>query len=168
MDHERRLSGGTLDRLLREAVEAGDVPGAVAVAGIGPGGPHCVHAVGWAERWDGGARPLDASTVFDLASLTKVVATLPCLLRLAEAGQVSLDDPVVRFAAGFAGPGKDAVTIRHLLAHTAGLPDHRPYWSRRPRHPRSWLPPWPSRSSPPPERRSATRTSGTWWRGTWS
>jgi CubicO group peptidase (beta-lactamase class C family) len=130
MDHRRRLSGELLGRLLLEAVEAGDVPAAVVVAGIGPGAPSYWEAFGWAERWGGVQRLADPATVFDLASLTKVIATLPCLLRLVEARQLALDDPVVGFVPDFAGPGKDGVTIRHLLTHTSGLPDHRPYWER--------------------------------------
>jgi CubicO group peptidase (beta-lactamase class C family) len=69
-------------------------------------------------------------TLFDLASLTKVVATLPAVLRLAELGELALDDRVVRFLPGFQGDGRACVTVRQLLAHTAGLPAGIPFWSR--------------------------------------
>jgi CubicO group peptidase (beta-lactamase class C family) len=69
---------------------------------------------------------MTADTVFDLASLTKVVATTPCLLWLAGQGEVGLDQPVRRYLPGFTG--KDQVTVRHLLAHTSGLPGQRRYY----------------------------------------
>jgi CubicO group peptidase (beta-lactamase class C family) len=69
-------------------------------------------------------------TLFDLASLTKVVATLPVVLWLAEQGEVALEDGVARFLPGFRGEGRESVTIRHLLAHTSGLPADVPLWRR--------------------------------------
>ena len=61
------------------------------------------------------------STFWDLASLTKVVATTPALMLLVERGQVGLDTPVVRYVPEFNGPGTAAITVRHLLTHTSGL-----------------------------------------------
>lgn len=63
-------------------------------------------------------------TIFDMASLTKVVATTPLILRLAEEGLLALDDPVSTYIPAFTGGGKDRVTLRHLLTHTSGLPAH--------------------------------------------
>jgi CubicO group peptidase (beta-lactamase class C family) len=68
---------------------------------------------------------MQMDTLFDLASLTKVVATLPCVLRLVEQGLVRLDDPVSLALQEFAGEGREQVTVRHLLTHTSGLPAHR-------------------------------------------
>ena len=65
---------------------------------------------------------MTADTVFDLASLTKVVATLPSVLRLVGRGEVGLDEPVRPVPARrLDGPGKDQVTVRQLLLHTSGL-----------------------------------------------
>jgi CubicO group peptidase (beta-lactamase class C family) len=61
------------------------------------------------------------STVWDLASLTKVVATIPALMLLVERGRVALDSPVVRYVPEFSSPGTHAITVRHLLTHTSGL-----------------------------------------------
>ena len=83
---------------------------------------------GQAQVRGGPARPMHRDTLFDLASLTKVVATLPAVLRLAGLGALALDDRVTRFLPGFAGAGRDAVTVRQLLAHTAGLPATVPFW----------------------------------------
>ncbi|HET7234292.1 MAG TPA: serine hydrolase domain-containing protein [Longimicrobium sp.] len=62
-------------------------------------------------------------TVYDLASLTKVVGTTTAVMLLVEDGKVRLDDPVAMYLPEFSGMGKERVTIRHLLTHTSGLPD---------------------------------------------
>lgn len=67
-------------------------------------------------------------TVFDLASLTKVVGTLPAVLSLIDDGLVRLDDPVSYFLPEFAKHNKKDVTLRHLLTHTSGLPAHRKFY----------------------------------------
>lgn len=72
--------------------------------------------------------PMKLDTVFDLASLTKVVATLPVLLKLIENGHIRLDDQVVNFLPAFGNRNKDKVRIRHLLTHTSGLPSHREFF----------------------------------------
>jgi beta-N-acetylhexosaminidase len=61
------------------------------------------------------------STFWDIASLTKVVATTPALMLLVERGRVALDSPVVRYVPEFSSPGTRAITVRHLLTHTSGL-----------------------------------------------
>jgi CubicO group peptidase (beta-lactamase class C family) len=71
---------------------------------------------------------MSADTIFDLASLTKVVATLPCVLQLVGADEIGLDDAVCRYLPAFGGAGKDAVTVRQLLTHISGLPAHRKYY----------------------------------------
>jgi uncharacterized protein YbbC (DUF1343 family)/CubicO group peptidase (beta-lactamase class C family) len=65
--------------------------------------------------------PLSEETVFDVASLTKVVATTPSVMLLVERGQIEVDAPVSRYVPEFIGGGKDAITVRHLMTHTSGL-----------------------------------------------
>jgi CubicO group peptidase (beta-lactamase class C family) len=65
--------------------------------------------------------PMTEDTIFDAASLTKVLATAPCLMRLLEKGQVRLDEPVITYLPAFGQHGKGTVTLRHLLTHTSGL-----------------------------------------------
>jgi len=72
--------------------------------------------------YDAGAAPMPADAVFDLASLTKVIATTTVAMRAAEEGRLRLDYPVQAYAPEFAGPGKDAITVRDLLLHISGLP----------------------------------------------
>jgi CubicO group peptidase (beta-lactamase class C family) len=114
--------------LVDAAVAGGLIPGAVLAAGIGSHQPALLHVAGDAQRDRDGRRPMSADTIFDLASLTKVVGTLPCVLRLIAAGDVGLDDPVPRYLPAFGGAGKDRVTVRQLLSHSAGLPDQRRYY----------------------------------------
>ena len=77
------------------------------------------------------ARPMTLATVFDLASLTKVIATTPAILKLAEEGKLSLVDPVRKWLPELAGKGKDDLLIMHLLTHTSALNDF-PLASDRP------------------------------------
>ncbi|MFC4409705.1 serine hydrolase domain-containing protein [Chungangia koreensis] len=69
--------------------------------------------------------------LFDVASLTKVVATLPSILKLLETGNMYLNDRVAYFLPEFGKNGKADVTIRQLLTHSSGLIAHRPYFERR-------------------------------------
>lgn len=76
--------------------------------------------------------PMSVDTLFDAASLTKVVACTPAVMLLVERGKLGLDDPVSRYLPEFTGAGRETVTIRHLLTHTSGLrPDIslKPDWS---------------------------------------
>jgi len=118
----------TAAELIDTAVAAGVMPGAVLVAGLRDPEPRLRHVAGDAQHDDAARRPMTADTVFDLASLTKLVATTSCVLYLIGRGQVGLDAAARRYLAAFAGPGKDEVTVRHLLAHVAGLPDQRRYY----------------------------------------
>jgi CubicO group peptidase (beta-lactamase class C family) len=80
---------------------------------------------------DDPARP-DGWTVYDLASLTKVVATTTLAMIAVSAGRLDLDAPVQRYLPEFRGPGKERVTIRHLLTHSSGLRADRPLWRETP------------------------------------
>jgi CubicO group peptidase (beta-lactamase class C family) len=64
----------------------------------------------------------ETGTVFDAASLTKILATAPSVLLLAEAGKLDLEAPVSRYFPECGGNGKDGMTVRHLLTHSSGLP----------------------------------------------
>lgn len=113
-------------RLIQAAVTDGAICGAVLAAGTGDR-PDWTVAVGRQEPAAGSAA-MRVDTVFDLASLTKVVATLPAVLTLAARNALRLDDPVSRFLPAFTGTARDRITLRHLLAHTSGLPASRRYY----------------------------------------
>jgi CubicO group peptidase (beta-lactamase class C family) len=112
--------------IIAAAVAEGRVPGVVAAAGQGPV-TQATWVAGQADTTPGARRPMTAGTVFDLASLTKVVATTTVVLALAGAGRLGLDDPVTRYVPAFVAGGEGPVTIRHLLTHTSGLPAVRTF-----------------------------------------
>ena len=66
--------------------------------------------------------PMTENTIFDAASLTKVIATTPAIMLLIQRGQVQLDAPVKTYIPEFTGGGKDVITVRELMTHTSGLP----------------------------------------------
>lgn len=109
--------------VLQDAITANHIPGAVAL--IAKGDRLIVHeALGMAHPGEGYAMAKD--TLFDLASLTKVTATLPAIMLLLEEGALRLDDPISRFLPAFASGD---IRVRHLLTHTSGLPADHPIHS---------------------------------------
>lgn len=108
-----------LDAAVRGQIAAGLVPGAVAV--IGDADQVWLRRA-WGLRSAGPApEPMTVDTVFDLASLTKVVCTTTVVLQLAERDQLDLDAPVSRYWPAFAAGGKQGITSRQLLSHSSGL-----------------------------------------------
>ncbi|MDP9039087.1 MAG: sodium/solute symporter [Acidobacteriota bacterium] len=115
------------------AVEAGiaakKLPGAVVV--VGHGGK-VVFERAYGVRKEAGepgvggkpsaAEPMTEDTIFDMASLTKCLATATAVMQLAEQGKVDVDAPVVTYLPEFGANGKAAVTVRELLTHYSGLP----------------------------------------------
>jgi CubicO group peptidase (beta-lactamase class C family) len=112
---------GQVGGLLEAAVSSGGIPGAVASAGRGPE-VLGQWVTGSADTTPGAERPMTASTVFDIASLTKLVGTTTAVLAQTAIGALGLDDPVMDYLPDFAACRKGPVTIRHLLTHTSGLP----------------------------------------------
>jgi beta-N-acetylhexosaminidase len=116
-----------VDRLMTSAVLGGAVPGA-AVA-IGSGG-RIVHMRGYGtlDPRPGFGTATD-STIYDLASMTKAVATTAAVMLLYEDGRLDLDAPIHGYLREWRRGGlKEGVTVRHLLTHTAGLPVYSPLW----------------------------------------
>src|SRR5205823_6198634 len=73
-------------------------------------------------------RPMHTSTLFDLASVTKVMATTMAVMMLASEGRIEVDAPVYRYLPDFRGPHLDSITVRHLLTHSAGLVQWQPLY----------------------------------------
>jgi len=110
--------------VLRAALDDRAFPGAYAVVGDSRG-ILAEFSVGHLD-WSKSPRP-DRHTLWDLASLTKVLGTTTALAQLIEGGKVELNAPVQRYVPDWIGAGKESVTVRHLLTHTSGLPSFRPY-----------------------------------------
>ena len=113
-----------IDRIVEAGIAAKKFPGAVVIAGHN--GRIIFHkAYGNRSRFPEttpAPDPMTEDTVFDLASLTKVLATAPAVMRLYEQGRFRLNDPVAEYLPAFAANGKQDITIRQLLTHYSGLP----------------------------------------------
>jgi len=109
-----------IDSVVAESIKNKELPGAVVVAG------HRGRVV-WRKSYGSRAvepqrEAMTTDTMFDLASLTKVVATATSIMILVERGEVRLNDPAVKFIPEMKGAGRDAITIAQLLTHVSGLP----------------------------------------------
>ena len=109
--------------LLDQARADSAFPGGVAV--IGNRNSVLIEYGAGSLDWVPSPRP-DEKTLWDMASLTKVVGLTTAMMQLSEAGKVDLDAPVQRYVKEFQGPNKERVTLRHLLTHSSGLPAWRP------------------------------------------
>jgi uncharacterized protein YbbC (DUF1343 family)/CubicO group peptidase (beta-lactamase class C family) len=112
-------TAATIDEAANGAVARGDVPGAV-IAVVRSGGVVSLGAYGLRSK-EPEEQPMTVDTVFDLASLTKAVATAPSIHLLAEQGKLQLSAPVARYLPAFGRNGKEAITVEQLLLHTSGL-----------------------------------------------
>jgi CubicO group peptidase (beta-lactamase class C family) len=107
------------ERVVDAARRGGAFPGAALAIGRGA---DAGYLKGLGTTYPGGPRVDADETLYDVASLTKVVATTTAVMLLVEDGKLSIDAPVSRYLPAFSGGNKDRVTLRHLLAHTSGLP----------------------------------------------
>ncbi len=115
----------TLRAILDRAVADSAFPGAIAVIG-NHAGPIVTVSAGHLD-WAPSPVP-DATTIWDLASLTKVVGMTSAMMQLVESGTVDLDAPVQRYLPEWAGANKERVTVRHLITHQSGLPAFKQYF----------------------------------------
>ncbi|KFC73449.1 serine hydrolase [Massilia sp. LC238] len=131
MRAEARLDGTRLaeiDRAILDNIAARKLPGAV--FHLERDGAVYEKAYG-RHTYEEGASPVTPDTVFDAASLSKVLSTAPSVLLLAEEGKLDLEAPLVRYFPECANGGKEAITVRQLLTHSSGLPaglPARPAW----------------------------------------
>ncbi len=112
-------------RLMVDAVAGGVFPGAVLLAARG-GAVACHRAYGVTDLGTG--RRVTVDTVFDLASLTKPLATAPALMRLMAEDRLAPDTPLAQLLPDFEGGPAARVTVDQLLRHTSGLPAWEPYF----------------------------------------
>src|SRR5947209_12080296 len=110
--------GPAMDAVLTDAVRTGEIPGAVVVVGHN-GSIVYEHAYGFRALVPA-KETMTLDTIFDAASLTKVVATTSSVLKLLEEGKIRLNDPVTKYLPQFQG-GKSDITNRHLMTHFSGF-----------------------------------------------
>ncbi len=110
---------GAVDSIIEQAISDGNIPGAVLV--VGHDG-RVIYRKAYGHRaLEPKLESMTLETVFDLASLTKVIATTTAVMQLVEQGKVRLNDPVAKYLPEFAQNGKDDITVRQLLTHYTGL-----------------------------------------------
>ena len=116
-----------IDHVIERGISAGGYPGAAVV--VGRRGA-AVWQKGFGKlSWErGSSQVVAAKTIYDLASLTKVVGTTTAIMVLYDEGKIHLDDPVSVYVPQFSGGDKDRVTVRMLLEHRSGLPAGRDLW----------------------------------------
>ncbi len=108
-----------LDSIVQTAIQNHEIPGAVLL--VGHDG-HIIYRKAFGERSLEPTRSaMTADTIFDLASLTKVIATNTAVMQLAEQGKIRFNDPVSKYIPEFAQNGKADITVRDLLTHYSGL-----------------------------------------------
>ncbi|HVD06699.1 MAG TPA: serine hydrolase [Gemmatimonadaceae bacterium] len=118
---------GAIDRVVARGLRAGGYPGAAVVVGR-KGAAVWQKGFGHLDWSSSSEAVIPESSIYDLASLTKVIGTTTALMVLYDEGRIHLEDPVSKYVPGFSGGWKDSVTLRHLLTHRSGLPAGRDLW----------------------------------------
>ena len=109
----------SLDQLIEHHIKEETFPGIEILFAQGP--EILLHKT-WGHQEVGSDKPMGLNTVFDIASLTKPVATTSLIMLLQEQGMLDLEEPVATFLSEFGNGAKSKITLRHLLTHTSGLP----------------------------------------------
>lgn len=134
--HKMSEMAQAIRRAVREAIQAGQTPGAVVL--VGRGDEILFHEAFGYRMLQPEKRLMSPDTIFDLASLTKPLATATAIMQLVEQKKIALEEPICRYFPQF----QPQITIRHLLTHSSGL---KPY--------KNYLHEWGSRVSPAWRRR---------------
>ena len=117
--HLRKEQLAPISAIVKKEIRKGKIPGAVVIIGTRE---KVLYRRAFGNRALKPHRlPMKVETIFDLASLTKVVATTTAVMKLSENGELHLDDPVFRYWPQFNSHGKEDITVRDLLTHYSGL-----------------------------------------------
>ncbi|WP_258099390.1 serine hydrolase domain-containing protein [Marinoscillum pacificum] len=116
-----------IQEIIQEAISTGSTPGAQLAVAV-DGSIILEEAYGYLT-YDS-LIPVDRSTIYDLASVTKVTSTLLATMKLYEEGKIDLDTPIENYLPSYKGSNKNHITIRALLSHNAGLQSYVPFWKR--------------------------------------
>ncbi len=111
---------GAIDAMIQAAVAKGNTPGAVVI--VGHNGKVVYRKAFGSRSLEPTREAMTPDTIFDLASLTKCIATTTAVMQLLEEGKVRLNDPVAAYLPEFAANDKSQITVRELLTHFSGLP----------------------------------------------
>ena len=122
----------TVDTIMREAVAKGTIPGGVVL--VGHDGQVVYRKAFGMRSLEPVREAMTVDTIFDIASMTKCVATATAVMKLEQEGRLRLNDPVAAYLPEFGKNGKENITIRELLTHFSGLPedlDSKARWAGR-------------------------------------
>jgi uncharacterized protein YbbC (DUF1343 family)/CubicO group peptidase (beta-lactamase class C family) len=108
-----------VDAVIEQAIHDGNIPGAVLI--VGHNGQVIYRKAYGSRALEPRREPMTLDTIFDLASLTKVIVTTTAVMQLVERGKVRLNDPVAKYLPEFKQNGKEDITVRQLLTHYSGL-----------------------------------------------
>ncbi len=123
---------GSVDQIMREAVAKGTIPGGVVL--VGHDGQVVYRKAFGMRSLEPVREAMTVDTIFDIASMTKCVATATAVMQLEQEGKIRLNDPVATYLPEFGKNGKENITIRELLTHFSGLPedlDRKTRWEGR-------------------------------------
>ncbi|MEW5975575.1 MAG: glycoside hydrolase family 3 N-terminal domain-containing protein [Acidobacteriota bacterium] len=115
-----------LDGIIEEQIRERVFPGAVVA--VGYRSQLVYHKPFGRLDYSSAGKPVSKTTVYDLASLTKVLAATPVAMHFLEKGELKLEYPLTRYYPDFHGQNRDKITVRHLLTHSAGFPAHLPFY----------------------------------------
>lgn len=127
MKHSTAIAN-PVQQILLEAIAEQAFPGAALIAS--QRGKVLLESYAGGHTYDSDAVPVSAETIYDVASLTKVLVTTPLCMKLVEGGRLQLETTLVSVVPEFRGNDarREQITFRHLLAHSSGLPAHRKYY----------------------------------------
>jgi uncharacterized protein YbbC (DUF1343 family)/CubicO group peptidase (beta-lactamase class C family) len=110
-----------LDNIVQESIRDGEIPGAVVL--VWHDGQVVYRKALGNRSLEPRREPMTTDTIFDLASLTKVIATTTAVMQLVQKGEIRVNDPVAKYIPEFGQNGKEEITVRELLTHYSGLPE---------------------------------------------
>ncbi len=110
-----------VDQIMNAAVARGTIPGGVVL--VGHDGVVVYRKAFGMRSLEPAKEAMTVDTIFDIASMTKCIATATSVMKLVEQGRIRLNDPVATYLPEFARNGKENITLRQLLTHFSGLPE---------------------------------------------
>jgi len=119
-----------LERILDQVVARGATPGGVLIAADQGAVTHHIAFGTTSAEPDGSGVPVTAETLYDLASLTKPIATVGSVMKLVDSGALDLEDPVRKWIPELTGEATSEIEVRDLLTHSSGLPAHLKFYER--------------------------------------
>lgn len=123
---KKKYDFSPVDTIIENAISVHDFPSAVLVVGDSN---DVIYQNSYGRlTYEDDAKPTTMSTIYDLASVTKVIATTSSIMRLYDEGKIDLDAPVAKYIPQFAVNDKGDITVRNLLLHNSGLPAWTPFY----------------------------------------